>query len=178
MAVSRLSLNPIEALCKVKIPNSVEVSRCIDHEETMSFREIQTETKEMIRLQWCDFKLFCRGVYKLVKVNCEDHRENTNLGPFKLYILPTIRKPANFKTCKISEQMTKKVCSGLSLADWKRRSKTNEWRTISHQPLREEFREISSLETTATVCQVPLEEDDDLVWACIGEILFSTQSLF
>lgn len=59
--------------------------------------------------------------------------------------------------------MTKKFCSGLSLVDLKRRSKTNEWRTISHQPLKEEFREISSLETTAAVCQVLLEEDDDLV---------------
>ena len=59
--------------------------------------------------------------------------------------------------------MTKKFCCGLSLADLKRRSKTNEWRTILHQPLKEEFREISSLETTAAVCQVLLEEDDDLV---------------
>ena len=32
-----------------------------------------------------------------------------------------------------------------------------------HTSPKEDFREISSLETAAIVCHVPLEEDDDLV---------------
>ena len=55
-----------------------------------------------------------------------------------------------------------KVCSGLPLEDWKRRSKTNGWRTISHQPLRGLQRN-QLLRNRCHSMPRSLEEDDDLV---------------